>query len=130
MRKAAHNMYFGTAVVCALVVALLMGSPGTAKQLWTLFASANQLLASLTLLAATLWFMRNKGFTLVTFLPMVFMMGVSSWALGMLCWNSFFSGTGINWVKGCATLFLLSLAAALVVLAVRSASRDFRAARG
>ncbi len=130
VRKAAHNMYFGTAVVCALVVALLMGSPGTAKQLWTLFASANQLLASLTLLAATLWFMRNKRFTLVTFLPMVFMMCVSSWALGTLCWSSFFSGAEVNWVKGCATLFLLSLAAALVVLAVRSASRDFRAARG
>ena len=117
-----------TAVVCALIVALLVGSPATAKQLWTLFASANQLLASLTLLTATLWFMRNKSFTLATFLPMVFMMGVSSWALGTLCWNSFFSAAGVNWVKGCATLFLLALAAALVVLAVRSAARGVRRA--
>ena len=128
VRQVAHNMFFGTAVVCALIVALLVGSPETAKQLWTLFASANQLLASLTLLTATLWFMRNKSFTLATFLPMVFMMGVSSWALGTLCWNSFFSAAGVNWVKGCATLLLLALAAALVVLAVRSAARGVRRA--
>jgi carbon starvation protein len=115
-----RNMYVGTAVVCALVVALLIGSPATAKQLWTLFASANQLLASLTLLTATLWFMKNRGFTWITVLPMALMMGVSSWALGTLCWNSFFSAAGVNWVKGCATLFLLGLACALVVLAVRT----------
>ena len=118
-----HNMYVGTGVVCALVVALLLGSPATAKQLWTLFASANQLLASLTLLTATLWFIRNRGFTWMTVLPMALMMCVSSWALGTLCWNSFFSAAGINWVKGCATLFLLGLACALVVLAVRAAAK-------
>ena len=117
-------MYFGTAVVCALVVALLMGSPGTAKQLWTLFASANQLLASLTLLTATLWFVRNRSFTWMTVIPMVLMMCVSSWALGTLCWNSFFSGASINWVKGGATLFLLSLAFALVVLAIRVSTKS------
>ena len=115
-----RNMYVGTAIVCALAVALLIGSPATAKQLWTLFASANQLLASLTLLTATLWFMKNRGFTWITVLPMALMMGVSSWALGTLCWNSFFSAAGVNWVKGCATLFLLGLACALVVLAVRT----------
>lgn len=116
-----RNMYVGTAIVCALVVALLVGSPGTAKQLWTLFASANQLLASLTLLTATLWFAKNRsGSAWITLLPMLLMMGVSSWALGTLCWNSFFSGGEVNWVKGCATAFLLSLAAALVALAVRT----------
>ena len=115
-----RSMYVGTGVVCGLVVALLIGSPATAKQLWTLFASANQLLASLTLLTATLWFMKNRGFTWITVLPMALMMGVSSWALGTLCWNSFFSAAGVNWVKGCATLFLLGLACSLVVLAVRT----------
>ena len=106
--------------MCGLVVALLIGSPATAKQLWTLFASANQLLASLTLLTATLWFIKNRSFTWITVLPMALMMGVSSWALGTLCWNSFFSPAGVNWVKGCATLFLLGLAVSLVVLAVRT----------
>ena len=117
-----RSMYVGTGVVCALVVALLIGSPATAKQLWTLFASANQLLASLTLLTATLWFVKNRSFTWITVVPMVFMMGVSSWALGTLCWNSFFSPAGVNWVKGCATLFLLSLACSLVVLAIRTST--------
>jgi carbon starvation protein len=117
------NMYVGTAVVCALGLTLLLGSPETSKQLWTLFASANQLLASLTLLAATLWFARNRSFTLLTLLPMLFMMCVSSWALGTICWNSFFSGASVNWIRGCATVFLLSLASALVVLAVRASRR-------
>lgn len=115
-----RSMYVGTGIVCGLVVALLIGSPATAKQLWTLFASANQLLASLTLLTATLWFIKNRSFTWITVLPMALMMGVSSWALGTLCWNSFFSPAGVNWVKGCATLFLLGLAVSLVVLAVRT----------
>ncbi len=117
-----HNMYVGTAIVCALALALLLGSPATAKQLWTLFASANQLLASLTLLTATLWFIKNRSFTWITVIPMVFMMCVSSWALGALCWNSFFSNAGVNWIKGLATLFLLSLACSLVVLAIRSST--------
>ena len=118
-----RNMYVGTAVVCALGLTLLLGSPETSKQLWTLFASANQLLASLTLLAATLWFARNRSFTLITLLPMLFMMCVSSWALGTICWKSFFSGASVNWIRGGATVFLLSLACALVVLAVRISFR-------
>ena len=118
-----RNMYVGTAVVCAIGLTLLLGSPETSKQLWTLFASANQLLASLTLLAATLWFARNRGFTLLTLLPMLFMMCVSSWALGTICWNSFFSGASVNWIRGGATVFLLSLACALVVLAIRVSVR-------
>ncbi len=117
-----HNMYVATGVVCGLTLALLIGSPSTAKQLWTLFASANQLLASLTLLTATLWFMKNRSFTWITVVPMVFMMSVSSWALGTLCWNSFFSAAGVNWIRGLATVFLLSLACALVVLAIRSST--------
>jgi carbon starvation protein len=118
-----HNMYVGTAIVCAFAIILLIGSPETSKQLWTLFASANQLLASLTLLTATLWFMKNRSCTLVTVVPMVFMMCVSSWALGSLCWNSFFVGASVNWIKGLATLFLLALACSLVVLAVRASTK-------
>ena len=125
-----RNMYVGTAVVCALGLTLLLGSPETSKQLWTLFASANQLLASLTLLAATLWFARNRSFTLITLLPMLFMMCVSSWALGTICWKSFFSGASVNWIRGGATVFLLSLACALVVLAVRISFRSKDLKRG
>ena len=124
-KKTARNMYFGTALVVLLAAGLLLGSPATAKQLWTIFASANQLLAALTLLAATLWFAKNRRPCWITAIPRVFMMCVSSIALGMLFWKSF-TGSPVDWVKGCATGFLLTLAVVLVVFAVNSACKAKR----
>ena len=121
-KKVAYNMYFGTLVVVGLAAGLLLGAPETAKQLWTIFASANQLLAALTLLSATLWFVKNKKSAWMTGVPMVFMLSVSSIALGMLCWKSF-SGEKLDFVKGGATGFLLTLAVILVVFAVRAAAK-------
>ena len=124
-KKVAYNMYFGTFFVVALAAALLLGASNTAKQLWTIFASANQLLAALTLLSATLWFVKNKKPAWITGFPMVFMLGVSSLALGTLCWKSF-SGETIDWVKGGATGFLLTLAIVLVCYGVKAAVGTFR----
>ena len=115
-------MYFGTLIVVLLAAGLLLGATETSKQLWTIFASANQLLAALTLLAATLWFVKNRKPCWMTAVPMVFMMGVSSIALGTLLWKSF-AGERIDWVKGGATGFLLTLAVILVVFAVRAAAK-------
>lgn len=124
-KKVAYNMYFGTFFVVALAAALLLGASNTAKQLWTIFASANQLLAALTLLSATLWFVKNKKPAWITGFPMVFMLGVSSLALGTLCWKSF-TGEAIDWVKGGATGFLLTLAIVLVCYGVKAAAGTFR----
>lgn len=124
-KKVAYNMYFGTFFVVALAAALLLGASNTAKQLWTIFASANQLLAALTLLSATLWFVKNKKPAWITGFPMVFMLGVSSLALGTLCWKSF-TGETIDWVKGGATGFLLTLAIVLVCYGVKAAAGTFR----
>ena len=111
-----HNMYVGTAVVCAVIVALLLGSPETAKQLWTLFASTNQLLASLTLLTATLWFYRNRKPCWMTAVPMALMFVVSSWALSSILVAAASSG---QWVRLFASAFLLALAVAIIVVAVK-----------
>ena len=113
-----HNMYFGTAVVCAIATVLLLGSPATAKQLWTLFASTNQMLASLTLLTATLWFAHNRKPCWLTAVPMVLMFGVSSWALASILVSAASAG---QWVRLFASAFLLSLAAAMIVVTVRKA---------
>ena len=111
-----HNMYVGTAVVCAICTGLLLGSPDTAKQLWTLFASTNQLLASLTLLTATLWFYRNRKPCWMTAVPMAFMFGVSSWALSSILLSSCSTG---QWVRFGASAFLLALAVGIIVVTVR-----------
>ena len=124
VRRTAHNMYVGTFIVCALAAGLLLGNPKAAKQLWTLFASANQLLASLTLLTATMWFFINrKGrWSWITGVPMLFMFGVSSWALGAIFVKSAKGGQAIQMVS---SGFLLALAVALVVI---TATRAFRRA--
>ena len=110
-----HNLYVGTAAVCAVVVALLLGSPDTARQLWTLFASTNQMLASLTLLTATLWFYRNKKPCWMTAVPMTLMFVVSSWALASILVASASAG---QWVRLFASAFLLTLAVAIIVVTV------------
>ncbi len=117
-KSVAHNMYVGTFIVCALAAGLLLGNPEAAKQLWTLFASANQLLASLTLLTATLWFFMNRRgrWSWITGVPMVFMFSVSSWALGAILVKSWKNGQMIQLVS---SGFLLTLAAALVVITAR-----------
>ncbi|MCR5414867.1 MAG: carbon starvation protein A [Kiritimatiellae bacterium] len=120
MRAAASNMYAGTALVVVLAAGLLLGASQTSKQLWTIFASANQLLAALTLISATLWFAKNRKPWWMTGIPMVFMLCVSSTALGLLMWKSF-TGDEIDWVKGGATSFLMTLAAVLVFYGAKTA---------
>jgi len=107
-----HNMYVGTTIVCVLAAALLLGNPKAAKSLWTIFASANQLLASLTLLTATLWFVRNKKPCWFTLVPMCFMLSVSSYALISIFTAAFGAG---DWTRLGATGFLLIVAVALIL---------------
>ena len=118
-----HNMYFGTAVACAICAGLLLGSPSTAKQLWTLFASTNQLLASLTLLTATLWFLHNKKPCWMTAVPMALMFGVSSWALSSILVSAFSTG---QWVRFGASAFLLALAVGIIAVTVRKTCSSSR----
>ena len=107
-----HNMYVGTTIVCVLAAALLLGNPKAAKSLWTIFASANQLLASLTLLTATLWFVRSKKPCWFTLVPMCFMLSVSSYALISIFTAAFGAG---DWTRLGATGFLLLVAVALIL---------------
>lgn len=113
--RVCHDMYVGTGVVVALVCALLLGNPKAAKSLWTIFASANQLLAALTLLTATLWFVRNKKPCWITLVPMCFMMTVSTYALISLFRASI---TGGNWTVVGATGFLIVVAIALILFSL------------
>ena len=103
----------GTVIVIAVAAELLLGNPQASKSLWTILMSANQLIAALTFLTATMWFVRQRKPCLLTFVPMVFMMVVSSWALWMIFRFSFAAG---DWIRITATGFLLVLAVVLVAL--------------
>jgi carbon starvation protein len=92
---------------------------------WTLFGTSNQLLASLTLLAITVWLYREKRRIWYTAIPTVFVMVVTVWALVAQIRHAFASlkdggfvlnTTTMNGVVGIA---LVGLAAALLFEAAR-----------
>ncbi len=107
-----NSMYTGTGAVVLVTGVLLLGDPAAAKSLWTTFASANQMLAALTLLAATLWFVKHRKPAVVTMVPMLFMMAVSVTALVVLFTDAW---SAADVVKIAATGLLLFLAGNLVV---------------
>ncbi len=48
---------------------------------WPIFGTSNQLLASLTLLVISVWFIKTGRNAVVTILPMIFMLGMTLWSL-------------------------------------------------
>lgn len=73
--------------VLALVLTFVLVWTGTFKYIWVLFGSANQLMASLALMIASVWLVSEKrqaGFALV---PMVFMYLTTMAALLLTCWQ-------------------------------------------
>ncbi len=71
-----------TAVTLLVPFAILMATPEKAYLVaWPIFGTSNQLLASLTLLAVSVWLMRTGRNALYAILPMVFMMAMTMWSL-------------------------------------------------
>lgn len=69
------------AVATALLLAFYDGTGKGALRLWPLFGTINQLLAGLSLLAVTTYLARKHIRFIYTFLPMVFMLAVTGWAM-------------------------------------------------
>ncbi|MEO0092487.1 MAG: carbon starvation CstA family protein [candidate division WOR-3 bacterium] len=68
---ALKNPILGTLV--AIVFSFILVYTGTFNYIWVLFGSANQLMASLALLIASVWLVSQKKPTQFTFYPMIFM---------------------------------------------------------
>lgn len=77
------NRYVATFVVVLLAALLSFVKPGAkgALVLWPLFGALNQLLAALGLTVATVYLARKGRNFLVTMIPMVFMLIMTSWAM-------------------------------------------------
>ena len=110
-----RNMYFATGVVVAIGVYLLVLNPSMANNLWTMFASANQMLAALTLLTASLWLFKNKLKFWIAALPMCFMIVTSGTAVFQLFLQNLdkwmkqgFAAGGVTAI-GSLTLFCLAI---------------------
>lgn len=110
-----ENKYFATGVVIAIGVYLLVLNPSMAHNLWTMFASANQMLAALTLLTASLWLLKKHLNFWIALLPMVFMIVTSGTAVFQLFLQSLdrwmkkgFAAGGVTAI-GSAALFCLAV---------------------
>jgi len=72
----------GTLVTMALPALILSTSaPGAYQQYWALFGASNQMLAALSLFAIGMWQRREGRSAAFAFAPMVFVLGMTSWAL-------------------------------------------------
>ncbi len=78
-----RNRYFATFIVIFFAALLAFLEPGAkgALILWPLFGSLNQLLAALGLTVATVYLAKKGKKIAVTFIPMVFMLGITVWAM-------------------------------------------------
>ena len=113
-----RNRYIGTLVT--VVFAMLLAFSGTSNILWPLFGSANQLLASLALLAITVWLAelgKKNGFVKY---PMYFMFCVTLTALGTLIYKNIVAK---NIPLILLTILLFAVAVILVVEARKSLKR-------
>jgi carbon starvation protein len=104
-------------------VLLTTGAGGWSK-FWTLFGASNQLLAALTLITLTVWLRRSGRPYLFVFLPMLFVLAITLWALGQLLWVNLRAAAG-----GSAAPVNAIAAAAFIGLALFLAGRAWRTGR-
>jgi carbon starvation protein len=100
---------------------LLAGEKGSYRLFWTLFGTSNQLLASLSLLAITVWLKKLGKPIWFTLAPMllVFAVTVVSLVLQINLLTTAAAGSA-PWLNGLVSLILLGLALILVAYAFRA----------
>jgi carbon starvation protein len=111
-----RNRFVATTLSVAAAGALAWS--GSWRQIWPIFGSANQLLAALALLAASVWLAHRARGRLFVQIPMVLMYGVTASSLGLLAWRHLIAEGGSP-VLGMAASALLLVALVLAGLAVR-----------
>lgn len=94
------------AVVTALLLAFAKPSGTGALILWPLFGASNQLLAGLALLVVTIYLARKKITIFYTFIPMVFMIFMTGWAM-LINLNKFYASA--NWLLFSIALIMVFL---------------------
>ena len=121
-----------TLITLALPAWMLMsGEAGGWRLYWTLFGASNQLLAALSLLVVTLWLARTRRPVAFTLLPLLFVLGVTLWALLALAADGLRRAQGLDAAAvnalAAAGLVLLALYLCAAALARLAAARRFPA---
>jgi carbon starvation protein len=84
------------------------------RAVWPIFGSTNQLLAALALLVVSVWMKKTGKNAFFVTIPMIFMLGMTLWALFQLILQSGFDVIGI------IAVLLLCLAILLIIEAGRT----------
>ncbi len=129
--RLARNLTFAgiVAVALPLVMALLPGGGEagyTFGVLWQLFGTTNQLTAGLALAVIAVWVMRRRRNPTAVIIPLVFLLGMTSWAL-IVNLQRFVEGG--EWVLAPLDAIIFVLAMWLIVeaaIALRKAARAGR----
>jgi carbon starvation protein len=111
----ASNRYIGTAFTVALGALLVFS--GSAGALWPVFGAANQLLAALALLAASVWLAKRGLDNRFVKYPMLFMFAVTLTALVNLGYSNYTIG---NYLLTAIASVLFIVAITLAIQATRS----------
>jgi carbon starvation protein len=116
------------ATVAIPFVLIFFAKSGSYFDFWTLFGASNQLLAALSLLAITAWLYQARQRIAFTLLPMLFVLVITLWSLGLMVINNFSTTKGfdVKLVNGIASLALICLAIYLVLTALLKLRREKR----
>jgi carbon starvation protein len=108
-----------TLVTCGIPL-FFLENKGAFQKFWTLFGTSNQLLASLSLLAISVWLHRAGKRPWFTLVPMLLVMAVTVTSLVILIHDLFVAKAGSSsWINGLVAAVLLALTALLVAAAVK-----------
>lgn len=115
--------WVGTFATVALPVYFVaFAPPGTWVKFWTLFGASNQLLAALTLLSISVWLHQRRQKVAFTFLPMLFVLTTTLYALVRLTMSNFAaaqkSGGAVELVNSITSAALIALAIYVVFRAI------------
>lgn len=98
IRKTLGNRYVSSIIACVAIgfFAFLQIDQGGKKTtaglaLWKLFGTTNQLLAGLALLVITIYLLYSKKKTWISFIPMIFVLGATLWAMVINFYDFLFS---------------------------------------
>lgn len=120
-----YNRYVSSALAVGMIgyfALMKIGGKPAGVALWKLFGTSNQLLAGIALLVASIYFFKQRRPTWFTFLPMVFMLIITTIALGLSIHDWWQKGFDVNAPLIIAGLLIMGLLAWLVIEAIISFS--------
>ena len=114
--KLLRHYWINSGLAVALMLLLAVGTDY--NKIWPIFGSANQLLAALTLIVATLWLVQRSRPAWYTLLPAIFMLITSFYMLCYMIVTKF----AAKWPESAAltvtSVLVLAMTAGIVVLAI------------